>query len=165
MVLLGDATKNSILIISLMDPDGNVIKEKNTFSDKDGRISDNSFKIPADAKQGIWEIIVRSGSTSDSIEFEVLSTIEEGMTLTIEEGLEISSEINTITIKVSGAQQNVQVKILTNDGELLDSFSSLASGQGVVSLPWSIPRDMEPGTYTIDVTDAFGTVQITFEII
>ena len=73
MVLLGDATKNSILIISLMEPDGNVIREKNTFSDKDGRISDNSFKIPADAKQGIWKIIVRSGSTSDSIEFEILS--------------------------------------------------------------------------------------------
>ena len=165
MVLLGDAAKNSIMVISLMDPDGKVIRDKNTFSDNDGRISDNSFKIPVDAKQGTWKVIVRSGSTSDSIEFEVLSTIEEGMTLTIEEGLKISSEINRITIKVSGAQQNVQVEILTNDGELLDSFSSLASDQGIISLPWSIPSDMEPGTYTIDVTDAFDTVQITFEII
>ena len=165
MVLLGDATKNSILVISLMDPDGNIIREKNTFSDKNGRISDNSFKIPTDAKQGTWKIIVRSGSTSDSVEFEVLSTIEEGMTLSILEGLEIDSEIKTITINVSGAQQNVTVKILTDNGEMIDSFTSLASDQGNISLPWSIPSNIESGEYTVIVSDAFNTTQITFEII
>ncbi len=165
IVLLGDATKNSIMIISLMDPDGNIIRDKNTFSDSNGRISDNSFKIPSDAKQGTWKIIVRSGSVSNSTEFQVLSTIKEGMTLSIAEGLEIDREINTITIKISGAQQNVQVKILTNDGEILDSFSSLASDQGNVSLPWILPNNLEPGTYTIDVVDAFNTVQLIFEIL
>ncbi len=165
MVLLGDATKNSILVISLMDPDGNIIRDKNTFSDKNGRISDNSFKIPTDAKQGTWKIIVRSGGSSDSIEFEVLSTVEEGMTLSIVEGLEIDKEIKTITIKVSGAQQNVTVKILTNNNEILDSFTSLASDQGNISLPWSIPSNIESGEYTVIVTDAFNSTQITFEII
>ncbi len=165
IVLLGDATKNSIMIISLMDPDGNIIRDKNTFSDSNGRISDNSFKIPSDAKQGTWKIIVRSGSVSNSTEFQVLSTIKEGMILSIVEGLEIDREINTITIKISGAQQNVQVKILTNDGEILDSFSSLASDQGNISLPWILPNNLEPGTYTIDVVDAFNTVQLIFEIL
>jgi hypothetical protein len=165
IVLLGDATKNSIMIISLMDPDGNIIRDKNTFSDSNGRISDNSFKIPSDAKQGTWKIIVRSGSVSNSTEFQVLSTIQEGMTLSIVEGLEIDREINTITIKISGAQQNVQVKILTNDGEIIDSFSSLASSQGNISLPWILPNNLEPGMYTIDVIDAFNTVQLIFEIL
>ncbi len=165
IVLLGDATKNSIMIISLMDPDGNIIRDKNTFSDSNGRISDNSFKIPSDAKQGTWKIIVRSGSVSNSTEFQVLSTIKEGMTLSIVEGLEIDRSTDTITIKISGAQQNVQVKILTNDGEILDSFSSLASDQGNVSLPWILPNNLEPGTYTIDVVDAFNTVQLIFEIL
>lgn len=165
MVLLGNATKNSILVISLMDPDGNIIRDKNTFSDKNGRISDNSFKIPTDAKQGTWKIIVRSGSNSNSVEFEVLSTIEEGMTLSIVEGLEIDSEIKTITINVNGAQQNVTVKILTNNGEILDSFTSLASDQGNINLPWQIPSSIGSGEYTVIVTDAFSTTQITFEII
>ncbi len=165
IVLLGDATKNSIMIISLMDPDGNIIRDKNTFSDSNGRISDNSFKIPSDAKQGTWKIIVRSGSVSNSTEFQVLSTIKEGMTLSIVEGLEIDRSTDTITIKISGAQQNVQVKILTNDGEILDSFSSSASDQGNVSLPWILPDNLEPGTYTIDVVDAFNTVQLIFEIL
>jgi hypothetical protein len=165
IVLLGDATKNSIMIISLMDPDGNIIRDKNTFSDSNGRISDDSFKIPSDAKQGTWKIIVRSGSVSNSTEFQVLSIIKEGMILSIVEGLEIDREINTITIKISGAQQNVQVKILTNDGEIIDSFSSLASSQGNISLPWILPNNLEPGTYTIDVIDAFNTVQLIFEIL
>jgi hypothetical protein len=165
IVLLGDATKNSIMIISLMDPDGNIIRDKNTFSDSNGRISDNSFKIPSDAKQGTWKIIVRSGSVSNSTEFQILSTINEGMTLSIVEGLEIDREIKTITIKISGAQQNVQVKILTNDGEILDSFSSVASDQDNISLPWILPNNIEPGTYTIDVIDAFNTAQLIFEIL
>jgi hypothetical protein len=165
IVLLGDATKNSIMIISLMDPDGNIIRDKNTFSNSNGRISDNSFKIPSDAKQGTWKVMVRSGSVSNSTEFQVLSIIKEGMILSIAEGLEIDREINTITIKISGAQQNVQVKILTNDGEIIDSFSSLASSQGNISLPWLLPNNLEPGTYTIDVIDAFNTVQLIFEIL
>ena len=165
LVLLGDATKNSIMIISLMDPDGKIIRDKNTFSDNDGRISDNSFKIPKDAKQGTWKIMVRSGASSDSTEFEVLSTMEEGMIVSILEGLEIDSETKTITIQVAGAQQNVRVEIITSDGEVVDVFTSLASAQGNISLPWSIPSNMEPGTYTIDVTDAFSNIQITFEIL
>jgi hypothetical protein len=165
MVLLGDAAKNSIMVISLMDPDGKIIRDKNTFSDNNGRISDNSFKIPEDAKQGTWKIMVRSGSSSDSIEFEVLSIIDEGMTVSILEGLEIDSETQTITIQVSGAQQNVGVKIITSDGEVVDSFSTLASSQGNINLPWSIPDNIEPGTYTIDVTDAFANTQIIFEIL
>jgi len=165
MVLLGDATKNSIMIISLMDPDGKIIRDKNTFSDNDGRISDNSFKIPKDAKQGTWKIMVRSGASSDSTEFEVLSTMEEGMIISIIEGLEIDSETKTITINVTGAQQNVRVEIITSDGEVVDVFTSLASAQGNISLPWSIPSNIEPGTYTIDVTDAFNNIQITFEIL
>ena len=165
LVLLGDATKNSIMIISLMDPDGKIIRDKNTFSDNDGRISDNSFKIPEDAKQGTWKIMVRSGASSDSTEFEVLSTIEEGMIISILEGLEIDSKTQTITIQVTGAQQNVGVKIITSDGEVVDSFSSLASAQGNINLPWSIPNNMQPGTYTIEVTDAFNNTQITFEIL
>jgi hypothetical protein len=87
------------------------------------------------------------------------------MTLSIVEGLEIDREIKTITIKISGAQQNVQVKILTNDGEILDSFSSVASDQDNISLPWILPNNLEPGTYTIDVIDAFNTAQLIFEIL
>ena len=165
MVLLGDAPKNSIMIISLMDPDGKIIREKNTFSDKDGRISDNTFHIPENGKQGIWKIIVRSGASSDSTEFEVLSTIKQGMSITIPEGLEISSEIQTITIQVSGAQQNVGVEIIASDGKVIDSFSSSASEQGNINLPWAIPINIEPGTYTVKVTDAFSTTQIIFEVL
>jgi flagellar hook assembly protein FlgD len=95
----------------------------------------------------------------------VLSTINEGMIVSILEGLEIDRGIQTITIQVSGAQQNVGVKIITSDGEVVDSFSSLASDQGNINLPWSIPDNIEPGTYTIEVTDAFSNTQITFEII
>ena len=66
----------------------------------------------------------------------------------------------TFTKKATG-----RITFVCNDGELIDSFTSLASDQGIINLPWSIPSNMEPGTYTIDVTDAFDTVQITFEIL
>ncbi|KFM21098.1 hypothetical protein AAA799B03_01380, partial [Marine Group I thaumarchaeote SCGC AAA799-B03] len=39
ILILGDTAKNVLLTITLSDPDGNIIKEKDTFSDKNGKIS------------------------------------------------------------------------------------------------------------------------------
>jgi hypothetical protein len=37
-----------------------------------------------------------------------------------------------------------------------------ASDQGAIDLPWLIPKDTEPGLYTISVTDAFNSAETTY---
>ena len=164
ILLLGDTAENVLLTVALMDSDGNIIKEKETFSDKNGKISDATFRIPSDAVHGIWQFNAKSGSNFDTIEIEVLATLEEGMMVLVEEGTEVAGVGKTVLIKVIGAKQTVEFKIIAFDGEIIETLSFVASDQGDVNLPWIIPKDTEPGTYTISASDAFNSVNATFAL-
>jgi uncharacterized protein YfaS (alpha-2-macroglobulin family) len=164
ILVLGDTAENNILTISLMDSDENIIKEKEIFSNKEGKIVDDSLRIPTDAKYGTWKINIKSGSNYDIIEIEVISTSEEGMVVTIKEDQEIATIGNIITIEVSGAQQTVEIEIKSSNGDIIDTLTFLASSQGEINLPWIIPKDVEPGIYTVTVNDPHNSSQTTFEI-
>ena len=162
ILLLGDTSENVLLTVSLMDPDGNIIKEKESFSDKNGKITESSLRIPTDAKQGMWKINVKSGANFDIVEFEVLATLEEGMIVSVEEGVDVGGVGKTISIKVNGAQQTVEIEIIAEDGKVIETLSFPASDQGAIDLPWLIPKDTEPGLYTISVVDAFNSAKTTY---
>jgi len=166
ILLLGDTAENVLLTVALMDSEGNIIKEKETFSDKNGKISESTFRIPSDAKEGIWQFNAKSGSNFDTIEIEVLTTSEEGMTLTVEETDDPNTSYlgKSILIQVVGAQQTVVFEIIAEDGEIIETLSFPASNQGDISLPWLVPTDTEPGTYTISASDAFNSVNATFAL-
>jgi len=70
----------------------------------------------------------------------------------------------TVLIKVNGAKQTVAFEIIASDGEIIETLSFVASDQGDINLPWIIPEDTEPGTYTISATDAFNSVNGTFTL-
>ena len=76
ILVLGNTSPNVILNIILIDPEGNEVKMKKTFSDKNGQISESSFRIPNNAEPGMWTINANSGSTYDLIELEVLATLQ-----------------------------------------------------------------------------------------
>ncbi|WP_255430744.1 biofilm-associated protein [Candidatus Nitrosopumilus sp. SW] len=164
ILILGDTAKNVLLTITLTDPDGNIIKERETFSDKNGKVSESSFRIPSDGKGGMWTISAKSGANFDIIEIEVIATVTEGIQITVEEGAEIPGYGKTLQIKVVGVSQTVTLDIVTEDGQVIESLSFQASSQGEINQPWIIPKDTEPGTYTIKVSDAFTSGETTFEI-
>ena len=58
----------------------------------------------------------------------------------------------------------VEIKIIADDGEIVQELDFLASAAGEINQPWRIPSDMEPGTYTIKVEDAFNDAESTFEV-
>ena len=76
ILVLGNTSPNVILNIILIDPEGNEVKMKETFSDKNGQISESSFRIPNNAEPGMWVINANSGSNYDIIEIEVLATLQ-----------------------------------------------------------------------------------------
>jgi hypothetical protein len=164
ILILGDTSSNVLLTITLKDPDGNDVKVKESFSDKNGKISESSFRIPSDGKTGVWLINAKSGSNFDTIEIEVLGTIDEGMIVSITDGIEIPGLGKTIQIKVLGAQQTVEIEIIAEDGKIIETLSFVASDQGEINQPWIIPKDTEPGVYTVKVKDAFHSAENTFEL-
>jgi len=166
ILILGDTASNSLLTVTLIDPDGNEVKVKETFSDKSGKISESSFRIPSTAKSGMWTINVKSGANFDTVEIEVLSTLVEGIQLSVEETYEPSTAHlgKTITIKAIGVQQTVEIEIITEDGEIIQTLNPRASAQGEIVVPWLVPKDTEPGIYTFKISDAFDSAETIFEL-
>jgi hypothetical protein len=164
ILVLGDTGSNVLLTLTLINPNGDEIKVKEIFSDKDGKISEDSFRIPSDGIPGLWTINVKSGANFDNVELEVLATSLEGMIVTVEEGAEIPGYGKTINIHVFGASQTTIIEIINEDEEIIEELSFPASSQGEVNQPWIIPKDTEPGTYTIKVSDAFNNATTTYEI-
>lgn len=164
ILILGSTGDNVLLTMSLADPDGNIVKEKETFSDKNGNISESTFRIPSDGKSGMWSINAKSGSNFDTIEIEVLATVAEGIQITVDEGEDIPGYGQTLQIKVLGVSQTVSIEIIAEDDEIIESLSFQASSQGEINQPWIVPKDTAPGIYTIKVSDAFTSGETTFEI-
>ncbi len=164
VLILGDTNSNVLLDITMMDSDGNQIKTKETFSDKNGKISEGSFRIPSDATSGVWTITAKSGPNFHTIEIEILAIIEEGMIVLVTEGQEIVGIGKSVNIQVFGAKQLVDIEIVAEDDEIIAELAFPASGTGEINQPWIIPSETEPGTYTIKVSDAFNSAETTFEI-
>jgi hypothetical protein len=164
VLILGDTGSNVLLTVSLINPEGEEIKVKETFSDKNGKISEGSFRIPSDGIPGTWIINAKSGSNFDNEEINVTAVAQEGMTVSVEEGQEIPGYGKTVNIHVFGASQTVEIEIIAEDGEVIQELSFPASGDGEINQPWIIPKDTEPGTYTIKVSDAVDNAETTFEI-
>ena len=164
ILILGDTDANIILSLTMKDSNGNIIKEKEIFSDKDGNISESSFRIPSDAEIGTWTIHAKSGLNFHLIEIQVIPKITDEMLVTVVEGEEIGGVGKSMIFRVIGAEQTVEIEIIAADGEIIDTLSFSATSQGEIKQPWIIPEETAPGTYTIKVTDGFGTVETDFEI-
>ena len=166
ILILGDTGSNVLLTVTLIDPDGNEVKVKEIVSNKEGKILESSFRVPSDAKPGMWIINAKSGSNFDTTEIEVLATLQEGMHVSVQMADDpITAHLGkTITIKVVGATQTVEIEIIAEDGEIIGELSFIASDQGEIDLPWIIPKETEPGIYTVKVTDARDSAETTFEL-
>jgi hypothetical protein len=165
VLILGETKPNVLLTLTLIDPDENEVKTKQTFSNKNGKITEDSFRIPSEAKSGIWKINAKSGSNFDLIEIEITAFQTEGMVITVEDGEQIPGVGKTVTIKVIGAEQLVSVEIFSDEGELIHEFTPFpASAEGKLIQPWIIPPETEPGTYIFKAKDAFNNSETTYEV-
>jgi len=144
VLILGDTKPNVLLTITLTDPDENEVKVKETFSDKNGKVTENTFRIPSEAKPGIWKINAKSGANFDVVEIEVTTITIEGMIITVEEGDPIPGVGKTLKIKVLGGKHKVTIEIISEKGDIFElSFQASAEGKG--NVPWIIPPEIEPG--------------------
>ena len=166
ILILGDTGSNVLLTLTLTDPNGNEIKSKETFSDKNGKITENSFRIPSDAIAGLWTINAKSGSNFDNNEINVIGSVEGGMLVSAVEIIDPETSYlgKQIMFGVTGASQTVTIEVIAEDGKIIGELSFPASAQGEINLPWLIPQDTEPGTYTIKASDAFDSAETTFEL-
>ncbi|KAF6243894.1 biofilm-associated protein [Nitrosopumilus sp. b1] len=163
VLILGNSKPNILVTITMYDSEGNVIKVKETYTNKDGVLSDSSFRIPSGTPVGKWKIEGRSGSNFDESFINVVTDTEvEGMIVTFE-GFDNSPTVGKLVkIRVIGAQQLVTINIINPLGEEVGKLQFPASGKGEIATPWPMPKDSPKGIYTINVKDAYNSASTTF---
>ncbi len=154
ILVLGEAGSNILITIQLIDPNGKVVKEKETFTNKKGTISDGSFRIPSDAGTGIWKIRVTSGGSSESTDLEVPAVIQEGLQVVFEKVEETPAAGKIVNFVVFNARNEVSINITSSEGKQVGEIIRIPTGGDGGSIgKWPVPRDLPFGTYNITATD------------
>ncbi|RNJ76569.1 MAG: biofilm-associated protein [Nitrosopumilus sp. H13] len=160
-----DETPIYLITITLVNPDGDDTRQKNSFVNNKCQISDQTFRVPIDAKPGTWAIRADSGARSSTAEFDVIDTGNTGIQITVERGKYTAGQQEKIDIHVTDAKQTVVITIISQNGDTIDTLQFPASDSGEVKQPWLVPTDIGPGTYTFRATyDRNNFAEATYEI-
>ena len=151
--VIGNTGNNARIIITLLDPSGNVSTITETFSDSTGGFSTTAMGIPSDGALGDWKITAHNRLDNNSVEINV--SIPTGKSLTLQiDGTQFSVG-DTIIIKGIGQSDanRLEVKITNESDEEIVSLHTPITSSGAFSLPWTVPAGFDTGTYTITISD------------
>jgi len=152
ILVIGNTGNNARLMITLLDPSGNISAKIETFSDNSGSFSTGDIGIPPDGALGTWKVTAHNRLDNNSVEINVSIPTGKSLTLQIEETQ--FSIGDTVIIKGVGQSDAIWLEVkITNesDGEVVSLATPLTSG--TFNLPWTIPTGFDTGTYTIIVSD------------
>ena len=89
ILLLGSTNPNILMTATLVDPNQIKIKTVEMPSNSVGIFTEERLRIPSNGEPGLWTINVASGTNLDTVEFNVFSTILEGMAVKTTEEVEV----------------------------------------------------------------------------
>ena len=164
MLILGNTGSINVLLdVTIVDPDGTVIKKVETFSDKFGLFKVDNFRIPLDGKLGIWTINAKSGGNFKATEFRVTG---ESATLSISTDKNEYKPNELVNFSGTGAKQSatITIKIFDSEGEKITELNINAKNNGDYVTIWQIPADLELGEYEITADDGASNTSMKFII-
>lgn len=165
ILVLGSTNANVLLSLEMLDPDGKVLKKKDIFSDKEGKFSEGTFRVPSDAKQGAWVIKAKSGSNSADAKFTVSGTTLKTFTVKTDKTTPYrSGDYMTIIGTGGGKTQTVVIKILDSKNNEIEDLTMSSTKEGSFQTLWPVPSGMEPGKYNIKATIGGETAETTFDL-
>jgi len=80
ILVIGNTGNNARLMITLLDPSGNISAKTETFSDNSGSFSTGDIGIPPDGALGKWKVTAHNRLDNNSVEINV--SIPTGKSLT-----------------------------------------------------------------------------------
>jgi len=153
ILILGNTGNNARIIITLLDPSGNVSAITETFSDSTGGFSTTDIGIPSDGVLGNWKLTAHNRLDNNNVEINVSIPTGKSLTLQIEETQFSIGDV--IIIKGIGQSDSnrLEIQITNESGEEIASLHTPITSSGTFSLPWTVPAGFDTGTYTITVSD------------
>lgn len=164
IIIIGTANPNSILQITLNDPNGQIIKSMQTFTDKTGHFSSFDFSIPSVAVPGTWKLDGTSGVNHSSIPLIVKSS-KQAITVHLDRTSGVYTRGDIVAIAGSDAGITASVKITINSNStVIDTLPTSATNRGDYVTDWQVPRNVNPGTYTVQASSITGKAVISITI-
>ena len=153
VLVIGNTGSNARLMITLLDPSGNVSAKTETFSDNSGGFSTSDIGIPADGALGKWKVTAHNRLDSNNVEINVSIPTGKSLTLQIEETQFVIGDIIVIKGVGQSDSNRLEIKITNESGEEVVSLHTPITSSGAFSLPWTVPAGFDTGTYTITISD------------
>ena len=153
ILVIGNTGNNARIMITLLDPSGNISAITETFSDSTGSFSTTDIGIPSDGALGNWKVTAHNRLDNNNVEINVSIPTGKSLTLQIEETQFSIGDI--IIIKGIGQSDanRLEVKIINESDEEIVLLHTPITSSGMFSLPWTVPAGFDTGTYTITVSD------------
>lgn len=166
ILILGSTEKPNVLLnLELIDPDTKVVKSKELFTDKEGKFSDSTFRIPSDAKQGQWDIKAKSGSNLAESKFSIAGTITKTFSINVDKSTPYRiGDILTISGTGGGKTQTVVIKIFDAKNVMVEELTMSSTKDGSFQTIWVIPPGQEPGQYKIETKIGSDAAETKFTI-
>jgi len=151
--IIGNTGNNARIMITLLDPSGNVFTVTETFSDSTGGFSTTDIGIPSDGALGNWKVTAHNRLDNNNVEINVSIPTGKSLTLQIEETQFSIGDI--IVIKGIGQSDanRLEIQIINESDEVVESLHTPITSSGAFYLPWTVPTGFDTGTYTITVSD------------
>jgi hypothetical protein len=135
-------------------------------SKNDGTFTVDALKIPSNAVNGKWKINVSSGSNLAPVEFNVISTTDKGILISVTDDIDIPGFGKNIKISITTTQKtSITMNVMDLNGKIIgDSSTCTPTTDFKCEILWTIPKDTIPGTYIVRVNDSIIIEETTFEI-
>jgi len=163
LILGNTGAINVLLDITISDPNGNIIKKIETFSDRFGVFKVDNFRIPLDATLGKWNVNAKSGGNFKDIEFSVSGENKE-LEILLDKSTYDTNELMNVSGSGARFSATVTIKIFDSDGINIDELNITAKNNGEYLTIWQIPADLESGEYEITVDDGASNTSTKFTI-
>jgi len=135
-------------------------------STEGGAFTIDNLKIPSNAVNGKWKIDVISGSNSDTVEFEVNAADEKGIIVNIGEITKIPGFGNSVSIGIIAQQKTtISMEVFdSNNNQVSQTLSCTPTSEFKCQILWTIPKEINPGTYKIKISDSINSVEKTINV-
>jgi hypothetical protein len=151
--VIGNTGNNARIIITLLDPSGNVSAITETFSDSTGGFSTSDIGIPSDGALGDWKITAHNRLDNNSVKISVSIPTGKSLTLQIEETQFATGDVVIIKGIGQSDANRLEIKITNESDEEILSLHTPITSSGAFNLPWTVPASFDTGTYTITISD------------